>query len=201
LHSRLSIPADVVRLEIEGRESPGGRKMRIPGIVGAVGLLLLYGTMAAPADAPDGAAAFERLKGLVGVWEVTQPAGKKATVRYELTAGGSALFEHYSDSSMGAGNEMITLYHLDSGRLLLTHYCMAGNQPRMLLKRFDAATGELDFDFLDATGLKSEDDGHMRRAHFRLVDPNRFESRWEFVENGKATFDEKQELTRVRSPK
>lgn len=175
--------------------------MRLPEIVCTVGLLALYGTVAAPADAPDGAAAFERLKGLVGVWEVTQPAGKNATVRYELTASGSALFERYSDSSMGAGNEMITMYHLDSGRLLLTHYCMAGNQPRMFLKRFDPATGELDFDFLDATGLKDENDGHMRRAQFRLLEPDRFTSRWEFVENGKATFDEKQELTRVSSPK
>ncbi len=175
--------------------------MRLQEMVCALGLLALFGTTAAPSDAPDGAAAFDRLKGLAGVWEVTQPAGKKATVRYELTAGGSTLFEYYSDSSMGSGNEMVTMYHLDAGRLMLTHYCMAGNQPRMLLKRFDPATGELDFDFLDATGLKDENDGHMRRAQFRLSGPNRFTSRWEFVENGKATFDEKQELTRVSSGK
>jgi hypothetical protein len=175
--------------------------MRIRETVYAIGFLALFGSVAAASDAPDGAAAFERLKGLVGVWEVTEPAGKKATVRYELTSSGSALLEHYTDGSMGAGNEMITMYHLDSGRLLLTHYCMAGNQPRMLLKRFDPATGELDFDFLDATGLKDESEGHMRRARFRVADPNRYESRWEFVENGKITFDEKQELTRVSSVK
>jgi len=163
----------------------------------AIGFLALFGSTAGASDAPDAAAAFERLKGLVGVWEVTVPSGTKATVRYELTASGSALYERYADASMGAGNEMITIYHLDSGRLLLTHYCMAGNQPRLLLKRFDSATGELDFDFLDATGLKDENSGHMRRAQFRIADPNRYESRWEFVENGKTTFDEKQELTRV----
>jgi hypothetical protein len=171
--------------------------MRLQEIVWSLGLVALLGSKAPAADAPDGAAAFERLKGLVGVWEVSEPAGKKATVRYELTASGSALFEHYSDSSMGKGNEMITMYHLDSGRLLLTHYCMAGNQPRMELKRFDPATGELDFDFLDGTGMKDENAGHMRRAQFRLVDENRYTSRWEFVENGKTTFDEKQALTRV----
>ncbi len=175
--------------------------MRIRETMCAIGLLALYGATAAASDAPDAAAAFERLKGLVGVWEVTQPSGHKATVRYELTASGSALFEHYADGSMGKGNEMITMYHLDSGRLLLTHYCMAGNQPRMLLKRFDPATGELDFDFLDATGLKDENAGHMRRAQFRLSDKDRYTSRWEFVENGKTTFDEKQELTRVSSGK
>jgi hypothetical protein len=163
--------------------------------------MALFGSAAAASDAPDGAAAFERLKGLVGVWEVAEPAGKKVTVRYELTASGSALYERYADASMGKGNEMVTIYHLDSGRLLLTHYCMAGNQPRMLLKRFDPATGELDFDFLDATGLKDENEGHMRRARFRVADPNRYESRWEFVENGRTTFDEKQELTRVSSGK
>ena len=175
--------------------------MRLREMTCAIGLLAVFGSMGAPSEAPDGAAAFERLKGLVGAWEVTGPEGNKAAVRYELTASGSALFEHYSDSSMGAGNEMITMYHLDSGRLLLTHYCMAGNQPRMALKRFDPVTGELDFDFLDATGLKDENEGHMRRAQFRLVDQNHYTSRWEFVENGKTAFDEKQELTRVSSPK
>ncbi len=175
--------------------------MKLREMTYAIGIWALLGSVAAPADAPDGAAAFERLKGLAGVWKVTKPEDKKATVRYEMTASGSALFEHYSDSSMGAGNEMITMYYLDSGRLLLTHYCMAGNQPRMSLKRFDPATGELEFDFLDATGLKDESAGHMRRAQFRLVDPNRYTSRWEFVENGKITFDEKQELTRVSSLK
>lgn len=174
--------------------------MRFREIASGFGLLALFASTSAPADSPD-AAAFERLKGLVGVWEVTEPSGKNATVRYELTASGSALFERYADGSMGAGSEMITMYHLDSGRLMLTHYCMAGNQPRMLLKRFDPATGELDFDFLDATGLKDENNGHMRRAHFRLLGPDRFQSRWEFFENGKATFDEKQELTRVSSSK
>jgi hypothetical protein len=91
---------------------------------------------------------------------------------------------------------MITMYHLDSGRLLLTHYCMAGNQPRMELKRFDPATGELDFDFLDATGLPDENEGHMRRARLRIAG-DKYTSRWEFVENGKTAFDEHQELTRV----
>lgn len=175
--------------------------MKIRHYPAAALALSLLGSTAIASDAPDGASAFERLKSLVGVWEVTQPAGKKATVRYELTAGGSALFEHYSDSSMGTGNEMITMYHMDSGRLLLTHYCMAGNQPRMQLKRFDPAKGELDFDFLDATGLPDESAGHMHRAQFRIANENRFTSRWEFVENGKLTFDEVQELTRVSASK
>jgi hypothetical protein len=131
---------------------------------------------------------------------VTEPAGKKATVRYELTASGTAFFEKYSDGAMGPGNDMITMYHLDAGRLLLTHYCMAGNQPRMELKRFDPATGELDFDFLDATGLPDENAGHMRRARLR-ISGDTYTSRWEFVENGKPTFDEHQELTRMGSSK
>jgi hypothetical protein len=41
----------------------------------------------------------------------------------------------------------------------------------------------------------------MRRAHFRLLGPNQLENRWEFFENGKATFDETQSLTRVSSAK
>jgi len=33
---------------------------------------------------------------------------------------------------------MLTLYHRDGNRLVLTHYCREGNQPGMQAKPFDA---------------------------------------------------------------
>jgi hypothetical protein len=92
---------------------------------------------------------------------------------------------------------MLTLYHVDGDRLLLTHYCMAGNQPRMQAKRFDAAAGEIEFQFLDGTNMTPAS-GHMHNARFRLLDERHFQSEWQFYENGKSKQSETFQYTRVR---
>ena len=79
---------------------------------------------------------------------------------------------------------MLTVYHLDGDRLLLTHYCMEGNQPRMRAQPFHAETGELEFQFLDATNLKGPKAGHMHNAKFRFLDANHVTTDWSFFENG-----------------
>jgi hypothetical protein len=141
----------------------------------------------------DAAAAFSRLKTLVGEWEAVTAMGK-VHVSYELVAGGTSLLERESGEKMPV---MLTLFHVDGDRLLLTHYCMAGNQPRMQAKRFDASAGEIEFQFLDATNL-TPGAGHMHNARFRFVDDRHFQSEWQFYENGKLKFAENPQYTRVR---
>ena len=140
------------------------------------------------------AAAFARLKTLVGEWEADTRMGK-AHVSYELIAGGTALVERETAEKMPA---MLTVYHLDGDRLLLTHYCMAGNQPRMQARSFNPESGELEFQFLDATNLTAAGAGHMHDARFRLIDNNHFSSEWDFYENGQRKFAEAAQYTRVR---
>jgi hypothetical protein len=41
---------------------------------------------------------------------------------------------------------MVTMFHDKNGKLALTHYCMIGNQPGMLLASSDAKTMKFDFD-------------------------------------------------------
>src|SRR6476646_2321062 len=107
------------------------------------------------------AAAFDRLKQMAGEWESKDSAGKQSHIRYEVVSGGSAVVERFVSDAMGADNAMETVYYLDGDRLLLTHYCMAHNQPRMQAESFDPSTGDLRFAFLDATGLSSPNTGHM----------------------------------------
>src|SRR5262249_6714086 len=112
-----------------------------------------------------------------------------------LIAGGTALVEREQGENMPA---METVYHLDGGRLVLTHYCMMGNQPRMRAVAYDAATGEVKFDFVDATNLASPAAGHMHNATLRMVDANHLTSAWEFFENGRAKMTEAGQFVRVR---
>ncbi len=141
---------------------------------------------------PD-AAAFSRLKTLAGEWEAETKMGKMH-LSYEVIAGGTALVEKESGDKMPA---MLTVYHLDGDRLLLTHYCMAGNQPRMQAKAYNADSGELEFQFLDATNLPAGG-GHMHNVTFRFVDNGHLATAWEFYENGAPKTKELAEYTRVR---
>ena len=158
----------------------------------AASLLLapVVGLAATSAQPVDAAAAFNRLKALAGTWEAPVKDGK-ITVTYEVLAGGTAVMEKDSMN-------MVTVYHLDGDRLMLTHYCMAGNQPRMQARRFDAQTGELDFQFLDATNLSSPSAGHMHNAKIRFVDDGHFKAAWQFYEKGEPKFAEEFLFTRVR---
>lgn len=147
-----------------------------------------------PKPGVDSNAAFARLKTLAGEWQADTSMGK-ARLSYELIAGDTALVER---EIMGSMPPMLTVYHLDGDRLLLTHYCMAGNQPRMQARAFDAKSGELDFQFLDATNLKSAGAAHMHNARLRLVDNDHLAAEWDFYENGQRKSTESAQYTRVR---
>jgi hypothetical protein len=161
------------------------------------GLLLtaVVSAMTPPANADtDAAAAFARLKTLAGDWEANTDRGK-SHLKYEVISGGNAVVEHESGEKEP---EMLTVYHLDGNRLLLTHYCMAGNQPRMEARAFDPQTGELRFQFLDATNLANPGVGHMHNVTLHFVDNNHLSAEWQFFENGQQKFTEKAQYTRIR---
>ena len=52
----------------------------------------------------------------------------KSQISYKVVSGGSALMETIREPN---GTEMVTGFHPDGDRLLMTHYCSLGNQPRM----------------------------------------------------------------------
>ena len=129
---------------------------------------------------------FAALKSLAGVWQGKDILGHAAQVSYRVTGGGSALLSELVEPE--GGEHMITMFHLDGDRLLLTHYCTAGNQPRM--KATASPDGKtMAFDFLDATNLDRPATGHMRRVVFTLLDADHHTEEWTFVEGGKKTKD------------
>ena len=154
----------------------------------------LYGADATAPAKLNTAAAFSRLKSLAGEWQADTDMGKMQ-MSLEVIAGGTALVSRERGDNMP---EMLTVFHLDGDRLMLTHYCMAGNQPRMQAAAYDPASGELEFRYLDATNLASPTAGHMHHAVFRFVDDRHLISEWQFHENGQVKMTESAKFTRVR---
>ena len=127
---------------------------------------------------------FDAMKSLVGNWEGQNSMGGPIQVSYRVTSGGSALLSEIQMEMQGHSEDMITMIHLDGDRLLLTHYCEAGNQPRMTANASpDGKT--ITFDFLDATNLSSPEAGHMHRVVFTFVDANHHTEDWRFLDHGK----------------
>jgi hypothetical protein len=125
---------------------------------------------------------FGPLTTLIGTWQGTSSDGKTVQVVYQLTSGGSSLLETINMSDKPG---MTTMYHLDKGRLMLTHYCSLGNQPRMSAEMPKASARTVNFDFMDATNLASPSDPHMHRVTFTFLDQNHVTQDWFLSKEGK----------------
>lgn len=168
------------------------------GIVLCIAGIVAWLAAAGPAPAVHAQAAFARLKALEGTWAAPARDGATATTRFEIVGGGSAVVEHYSNPAMPGGGHMVTAYHLDGPDLVLTHYCIAKNQPTLKMSEFDERSGTMRFEFLRATNLATPGAGHMHRAVYRLVDPDHFTTEWEYFQDGQRSFSEVETFTRTR---
>jgi hypothetical protein len=124
---------------------------------------------------------FATLKTLDGNWEGKNNQGQPLKVSFRETSGGSALMSEIH----GHGPEnMVSMIHMDGDRLMMTHYCGAGNQPRM--KATLSPDGKsVSFDFIDATNLSSPDAGHMNHVVFAMTDADHHTEEWTFLDHGK----------------
>jgi hypothetical protein len=122
---------------------------------------------------------FDELKSLDGSWQGKTPDGQPVEVDYRVTSNGSALM-----SEIKGKEDMISMFHLDGDRLLLTHYCGAGNQPRMVAS--SSADGKtITFNFIDATNLATPDAGRMTRMVLSMPDANHHTEEWIYSDRGK----------------
>ena len=126
--------------------------------------------------ASDAAAGFATLKGLTGQWE-GKVEGQTQTITWKLVSAGSVMMEESPHESM------VTMYHMDDNRLLMTHYCAAQNQPRMAAE-VSADGKTIAFNFVDGTNL-SKTSGHMKSMVLTLQDQNHITEKWTFVQEGK----------------
>lgn len=145
------------------------------------------------AEGIDAPAAFERLKSLVGSWE-QRDGDNVFVITYRLTANGSAVVETYGP---GTEYEMLSVYHLDGDQLRMTHYCAAGNQPRVILDRDASSPDTLVFAFDGGSNLDPEKDMHMHEGRLLLHDADHYTGEWTGYLDGKPSGTHAFEMTRV----
>ncbi len=137
--------------------------------------------------APKSAAqiSFDTMKTLAGSWEgpvttvpPTEVQGKPAQISLRVTSKGNAFLHDLTIA--GIPDNPITMFYLDGDRMLLTHYCDAGNRPRMVGK-LSPDGKKVEFEFLDIAG---DPQYHMHHAVFTLIDENHHIEDWTFMMPG-----------------
>ena len=112
-------------------------------------------------------AAFEKLKSLIGLWDESpwsDEGGGRRVVQYRLTGDGTSLIEEFTGDPA-----MTTVYHMDGNELRMTHFCNAGNQPRMKATFWDGGDS-IQFEFVDVTNLSSPEAYHTRTLRVEFID-------------------------------
>jgi hypothetical protein len=130
----------------------------------------------------DAQKSFAQMKTLAGSWlgtVTTSPPsevqGKSAHITLRVTSMGNALVHEIR--IQGRQDDPITMLYLDEGRLLLTHYCDAGNRPRMVGKTLPGGK-TVEFEFLDIAGNPQY---HMHHSVFTFIDATHHSEDWTFM--------------------
>jgi hypothetical protein len=155
--------------------------MKLSRVVLALTTLIVVTVLTASMALADSDArkSFDLLKQMEGNWAGKNQKGDPIQVSFRMTAGGSALMSEIH----GHGPEnMISMFHMDGDRLVMTHYCGAGNQPRMKVIASDAKS--VSFEFFDGTNI-GPGDGHMQHVTFTEPDADHHVEEWVFVDHGK----------------
>ena len=112
------------------------------------------------------------MKKLAGTWLVADKDGKptdQVASVIKVTAGGSAVHETLFP---GQPHEMVSVYTVDGPDLIMTHYCVLGNQPRMKADPKSPAN-QIVFHFAGGANLDPKKDKHMHEATLTIVDDDR----------------------------
>jgi hypothetical protein len=133
--------------------------------------------------------AFAQLKSLKGTYknqvsdtEHHMP-DHESKVTYHLTGAGSALVE---TDFPGTNHEMVSVYHLDGQDLRLTHYCAAGNQPRLKLDRSSSTPTKFVFVFDGGSNMDAAKDMHIHGMTMTFEKDGSVKAAWEAYMAGKS---------------
>jgi hypothetical protein len=196
--NKRKVTMKITLAQIPGPKENNSMRSMILGSLVAAGLLVAFGSTAAQTDKPrQGSPEFERMKNLVGTWKGKADMGQgpmEFNVVYHLVSGGSVLEERIFE---GTPKEMVTMYYDRNGKLALTHYCMLGNRPGMILESSDGKS--LRFDFDATCGVKGDSEMHMHSLTITFEDPDTLIQDWKLFDDGKAKESHPFTLKRVKT--
>lgn len=185
--------------------------MRSRIAISVVFVLMAAAAFAADTATPtqtDAQKSFDKIKSLAGTWEgavTTVPKmegmgdNTRMQVSLRVTSRGNALVHEMKGAAAGDDptkyDHPVTMFYLDSDRLLLTHYCDAGNRPRMAA-RTSADGKTVEFDFVDVAG--STQFGHMEHAVFTIIDESHHTEDWTYLMPGDKPMHAHMDLQRAK---
>jgi hypothetical protein len=154
-------------------------------------------------------ASFDEMKNLAGNWEglvtLDPPhpemgdGNKPVHISLRTTSRGHALVHEMQEAGTPLDatryDHPVTMFYVDGDRLLLTHYCDAGNRPRMTGK-VSPDGKKVEFDFLDLSG--ANDYGHMQHAVFTSIDDNHHVEDWTYMMPGDKPMHAHMDLQRTK---
>jgi len=173
----------------------------------ALCLVLLSLTTVASAQS-EAQKSFDKMKTLAGVWEgpvtIDPPDPDMSTdkpmhVSIRVTSRGNAIVHEMQEAGTPEDptkyDHPVTMFYADGDRVILTHYCDAGNRPRMSGKLLPDGK-KVEFEFLDLSG--GNEYGHMYHAVFTFIDANRHIEDWTYMMPGDKPMHAHLDLTRAK---
>ena len=184
-------------------------------LLSGVALMFLSSTAFSQADttkAPptDAEKSFDKLKSLAGTWQgpvkIDPPNAEMGgddpgavQVTFRITSRGNSMVHEMQSGDKPEDptkhDHPVTMFYLDSDRLLLTHYCDAGNRPRMVGK-VSPDGKKIEFDFVDISG--GTEYGHMHHAVFTIIDQNHHSEDWTYMMPGDKPMHAHMDLARAK---
>lgn len=164
--------------------------LALPGLMLATGCAT--GPKVVSPTSAHTASEFDQIKSLAGEWMTTDQSGNQVVGSvFSVSSNGSAVREIMFP---GSPHEMTNMYHLDGDSIVATHYCAAGNQPRM--RCTDPSGGVFAFEGFDCTNLASHDTEYMASMTLVIKDSRHIRQDWSSIKGGTESEHVSFDLTR-----
>jgi hypothetical protein len=132
-----------------------------------------------PQDGTHSEAVMQLLASLEGEWRLEQEDGSlsEAFSAFKVSSAGSVVREIMA---VGEPQEMTNLYHMDGDTVVCTHYCAAGNQPRMIADGIEQTDRgkSLEFKVDSVSNFTKGQDHYMGGLKLVFIDDDTVEQVW-----------------------